>query len=62
MMTLVLNCLARLHRDEAGQGLVEYVLLLTLVCFGAIAGMGILASAVNSAFSTIGSNLIVAIS
>ncbi len=25
MMTFVLNSLARLHKDEAGQGLVEYL-------------------------------------
>ena len=57
MMTLVLNRLARLHRDEAGQGLVEYLLLLTLVCFGAVAGMGQLALFVNNAFVTIGNAL-----
>ena len=54
MTSLVLNCLARLHKDEAGQGLVEYLLILALVAFAATAGMGSLASGLNSAFSRIG--------
>jgi len=54
MMTFVLNSLARLHKDEAGQGLVEYLLILALVAFAATAGMGSLAKGLNSAFSQIG--------
>jgi len=57
MMTFVLNCLARLHNDEAGQGLVEYLLILALVAFAATAGMGKLASGLNSAFVAVGSIL-----
>ena len=57
MMTFVLNSLARLHRDEEGQGLVEYLLILALVAFAATAGMGSLASFLNQAFSSIGSLL-----
>jgi pilus assembly protein Flp/PilA len=44
----------RLHRDEEGQGLVEYMLILLLVAFGATAGMSSLASYMNVAFSNIG--------
>ena len=54
MMTFVLSSLARLHRDEEGQGLVEYLLILALVAFAAIAGMNSLASYLNVAFSSIG--------
>ncbi len=54
MMTFVLCSLARLHRDEEGQGLVEYLLILALVAFAAIAGMNSLASYLNVAFSSIG--------
>jgi pilus assembly protein Flp/PilA len=54
MMTFVLNSIARLHKDEAGQGLVEYLLILALVAFAATAGMTQLASGLNSAFSRIG--------
>jgi pilus assembly protein Flp/PilA len=57
MLTFALNSLARLHRDETGQGLVEYLLILALVAFAATAGMGVLASGLNSAFSAIGSVL-----
>ena len=57
MMTFVLNSLIRLQNDESGQGLVEYLLILALVAFAATAGMGSLASSLNSAFSAIGSLL-----
>ena len=53
MMTFVLNSLARLHKDESGQGLVEYLLILALVAFAATAGMGARASGLNSAFEMI---------
>jgi len=55
MKTFVVNCLARLHKDEAGQGLVEYLLILALVAFACTAGMKILANGLNTAFSEIGS-------
>jgi Flp pilus assembly pilin Flp len=55
MNTFVLNSLARLHNDEEGQGLVEYMLIIALVAFGAVAGMNTLASYLNNAFSSIGS-------
>jgi len=57
MKTLILNSLNRLHKDEAGQGLVEYLLILALVAFTATAGMSTLASGLNSAFTKIGSIL-----
>jgi len=57
MMTFVLSSLARLHKDESGQGLVEYLLILALVAFAATAGMGSLAAGLNTAFSDIGSLL-----
>ena len=57
MTNVVLNLIARLHRDEEGQGLVEYLLILALVAFAATAGMGSLASYLNVAFSDVGSLL-----
>jgi pilus assembly protein Flp/PilA len=54
MSNLILKSLSRLHQDESGQGLVEYLLILALVAFAATAGMGSLASGLNSAFSQIG--------
>lgn len=53
---IALNCrLVRLHKDDGGQGLVEYCLILALVAFAAAAGMNSLASGLNSAFNAIGS-------
>jgi len=58
MAITFLSCLlARLHRDEEAQGLVEYLLILALVAFAATAGMDKLASGLNSAFSAIASIL-----
>jgi len=55
MKTFTLKGLTRLHTDEAGQGLVEYILILALVAFAATAGMNSLASGLNSAFNAVGS-------
>jgi Flp pilus assembly pilin Flp len=55
MKTFVLHSLARLHKDEAGQGLVEYLLILALVAFACTAGMKVLATGLNTAFSEVGS-------
>jgi len=38
---------------EEGQDLVEYALVVALIAFGAIAGLGTLAAGLNSAFSQI---------
>jgi pilus assembly protein Flp/PilA len=46
---------------EEGQDLVEYALVVALIAFGAISGMGKLAAGINTAFSqistTLGSNI-----
>jgi len=57
MTASVFKNLFRLHKDETGQGLVEYLLILALVAFAATAGMGSLASYLNVAFSNVGSLL-----
>lgn len=49
--------LIRLWKEEKGQDLTEYGLLLVLVALGALAGMGALANAINNAFSQAASNL-----
>jgi pilus assembly protein Flp/PilA len=53
MGILALTLLKRLHADEKGQGLVEYLLILALVAFAACAGMTSLATGLNSAFSMV---------
>ncbi|MGA9058947.1 MAG: Flp family type IVb pilin, partial [Terriglobia bacterium] len=55
MANSVVSILARLHREEEGQGMVEYVLIIALVALAATAGMTTLATAINSAFTKIGS-------
>ena len=57
MTKQILNSLISLHKDEAGQGLVEYLLILALIALAAIAGMQGLATKINSAFTKIGSIL-----
>jgi len=58
---LIMKSLSQLHRDEAGQGLVEYALIIALVAFAAVVGMNTLAVDINDAFSKIGSVLNVSI-
>jgi len=53
----LVNALLKLHRDESGQGLVEYLLILALVAFAAVAGMSSLAAGLNSAFGKVASVL-----
>jgi pilus assembly protein Flp/PilA len=57
MMQALIHHLSRLQHDEAGQGLVEYLLILALVAFAATAGMNTMATGVNSAFTQIGAIL-----
>jgi pilus assembly protein Flp/PilA len=57
MTNLILKSLNRLHRDEAGQGLVEYALILALVAFAAVVAMQTLAQDINNAFVGIGTML-----
>ena len=51
------NLLVRLWKEEEGQDLVEYGLLLVLVALGAVAGMSTLASDINTVFGSAGSDL-----
>src|SRR5437588_92394 len=57
MKNLILKSLNRLHNDEAGQGLVEYALILALVAFAAVVAMQTLAKDINNAFVGIGTLL-----
>jgi pilus assembly protein Flp/PilA len=43
--------------SEEGQDLVEYALVVALIAFAAIAGMGTLANDINTAFTNIGTTL-----
>ena len=57
MKTNVLRTLQALHNDESGQDLIEYALVAALIALAATAGMGVLATDINQAFSSIGSKL-----
>ncbi len=46
-----------LVREENGQDLIEYALVVALIAFAAVAGMNTVATKINAAFSTIGSKL-----
>ncbi len=46
-----------LKNSEEGQDLVEYALVVALIAFGATAGMGKLASAINTAFGNVSTKL-----
>jgi pilus assembly protein Flp/PilA len=49
--------LANVLKNEEGQDLVEYALVVSLIAFAAIAGMGVLATDINQAFTSIGTKL-----
>jgi pilus assembly protein Flp/PilA len=51
------NFLIRLWKEEDGQDLVEYGLLVALVALAATAGMNALAGAINTAFVNLGTRL-----
>jgi pilus assembly protein Flp/PilA len=53
----MITVLARLWKEEEGQDLTEYALLLVLVALAAIGSLGTLATAINNVFATAASNL-----
>ncbi|HVB33798.1 MAG TPA: Flp family type IVb pilin [Patescibacteria group bacterium] len=56
------NLFHRLWKEEEGQDLVEYALLVVLIALGAIAAMKSLASAISDAFTNASANLVSAAS
>jgi len=46
-----------LKNGEEGQDLVEYALVVALIAFGATAGMGALATGINTAFTNVSTRL-----
>jgi pilus assembly protein Flp/PilA len=51
------NILVRLWKEEEGQDLTEYALLLVLLSLAAIASLNTLATAINSVFAQAATNL-----
>jgi pilus assembly protein Flp/PilA len=46
-----------LVQNQSGQDLIEYALVVALIALAATAGMGAVASSINTAFSHVGSHL-----
>lgn len=57
MNQILRRALANLHKEESGQDLIEYALVVALIALAAVAGMSTLANGINSAFSKLGSIL-----
>ena len=53
----MIDMLMGLHKEESGQDLIEYALIGLIIALGAIAGMGFVASSINTEFSKIGNQL-----
>ncbi len=57
MNQLLWRALSNLHKEESAQDLIEYALVVALIALAATAGMSTLATAINTAFSKLGSIL-----
>ena len=49
--------LSQLWKEEDGQDLTEYALLVTLVALGSVAAMGSLSQAISKSFSSAAANM-----
>ena len=56
-MAFVRTLLATLRRDEEGQGLAEYALILALIAIVAILALIFLGSQISAILSTVGSSI-----
>jgi len=54
---LKLSVMLQILKDENGQDLIEYALVVALIAFAATFGMSSLASGINNAFMSISSKL-----
>jgi pilus assembly protein Flp/PilA len=52
-----MKLLARLWRDEEGQDLIEYALLIVLLSLAAVGSLSSLATAINNVFASASANL-----
>lgn len=53
----IVHATMRLLKQESGQDLIEYALVISLIAFAAIAGMGSVANGINTAFSNLANAL-----
>jgi pilus assembly protein Flp/PilA len=57
MRQLMTRLMTRIAKDEKGQDLIEYALLVALIALVAIAGISLIGPAVNSSFSSVAQQL-----
>ena len=57
MKKILWQSLANFHKEESGQDLIEYALVVALIALAAVFGMSTLASGINSAFVRLASIL-----
>ena len=57
MLPYVMAWLSRFDRENEGQGLVEYALIIVLVSIAAIAALQVLAGGINGVFASISATL-----
>ena len=57
MTSLYLRVMELIHRDEDGQGLAEYALILALIAIVAIVALLFLGGAISNILSTVGSSV-----
>ncbi len=57
MLPYVLAWLSQFDREDEGQGLVEYALIIVLVSIAAVVTLGALGTTVSGVFTTITGNL-----
>ena len=50
MKKILWQSLANFHKEESGQDLIEYALVVALIALAAVVGMSSLANGINSAF------------
>jgi pilus assembly protein Flp/PilA len=53
----MMNLMNRLWKEEEGQDLIEYALLIALIALAATVGMSALATKINAEFGNLGSDL-----
>ena len=55
---LKLSVMLQILKDENGQDLIEYALVVALIAFAATAGMSTVAKDINQAFNNIGTKIV----
>jgi len=56
-MISVITLLEQFHKDEGGQGLVEYILVVGLICLAVAAALPAVATKIASGFETAGNKI-----